>query len=487
MRTLLLLSFFIGLAACRPPDQGLQPAAEQAIENVTCPQSQSFLYDTLYRSLADLHQIPTEAELQETFQKALDAKSDLRIDHTQFLELVSEFYQILLSVPAEHEQDLLEKVTALEIGDQSTLATREAQQKLTAFEEKWKSFQAQQDVQCAAPSPATPSPTTPTPPVTPAPTTEPVVEKVPIPSKTLMVQGAHKVLVTAYQSCEAIRRDVMTSSTPSVQGISRVGTHPDGIGAKREITDLPALLRTDHYLQNYQVTSSCQDIRSKPPIYDYGGKPKTTSDENSPLDLLSDAGSGTSVRGIDCSAFVFSSLASSGLKLHPDKKLKAILVNGVSSTMFLNPADNGMPCLQKVKMGVSGTLKEGDIAAVSGHVVMIDSVGKDPFGLARAKTQSQCASLTADGFDFVIIQSSPSKKGIGINRYKSADYLQETTSMKNGFEAYAKQACTAKFHGKDVLMSTDNFQVDRHSQSATCRAQSIALVGESCAKNCSSL
>jgi hypothetical protein len=155
--------------------------------------------------------------------------------------------------------------------------------------------------------------------------------------------------------------------------------------------------------------------------------------------------------------------------------------------MFMDPANNGLSCFGKVKMGVSGTLKAGDIAAVSGHVLMIDSVGADPFGLSRVQTSAQCANLTYRNFDFVITQSSPSKNGIGINRYRGADYLSESPTMLKGFEAYARQACIAQFQKKDVLMSADNFQIIRHSQSESCRTPEIALANEACARSCRSL
>jgi hypothetical protein len=139
-------------------------------------------------------------------------------------------------------------------------------------------------------------------------------------------------------------------------------------------------------------------------------------------------------------------------------------------------------------MGISGTLSPGDIAAVSGHVVIIDSVGSDPFGLARAKNISQCSTLNSDGFNFVIIQSSPSKNGIGINKYMAADYLvDEVGTIKSGFETYAQEACKAKFQKKDILMKATGFQMVRHLQTSSCMDRPISLVGQDCALKCQSL
>jgi hypothetical protein len=488
MQKILLLSVLIALVSCRQNFSSVDPAVENSIANVTCPQSESYLYDVLYKSLVDLNEVPSEKELRDAFERALGASAKWHADESQFLNLVSEFYQILLKVPSASPQDLLQKVTAAEIGDQSNDDSKQVQAQLQQFKIKWKQYTSQLDVECPTNPPAVipPEPETETP-TTPTPTTPTVPPVDSVATKNVLSVSARAVLVTAYQNCAAVRVPALTQSTQDVQGISRVGVHSDGIGAKRQITDLGALLRTDPYLSSVETNSSCQNVRSNPPIYDYGGKPYTTADANSKLDLFKNAGTGTSVLGIDCSAFVFSAIASSGLKLDPDQKMKAIFVHGISSTMYMNPADNGMRCLSKVKMGVSGTLKEGDIVAISGHVFLIDSVGKDPLGISKAQTSAQCADLTASGFDFVIIQSSPSKNGVGINRYRGADYLAEEPTIRKGFEAYAKQACLAKYQKTDVLMKAENFQIIRHSQASNCKDQRIALVGESCAQACSAV
>lgn len=469
MRYTLILLLFVAVA-CGSKSGSLVPSAGKVVENVTCPQSQSRLFDVLYASLVDLQTVPTESELTEAFQKALDEHPNVRMNQNEFLSLVSEFYQILLKTEANSPQEMLERLTALEVGDRTTAQAQVTQSELKAFEAKWESFTSQQDVTCSDHTPAlTPS--------------------LVVPASIATVDfGARKVMATAYQSCSVLDKAPMTKNTPDVSGISRVGVHADGVGAKRQITDLASVQKTDYYLQNMgALGASCKDMRKGPLIYDYGGKPYTTSDPSSALDIFKNAGSGTSALGIDCSGYVFSSIASAGLKLDPAKKMKAVFVNGINARMYMDPVSNGMPCLQKVSMGVSGTVKSGDIAAIPGHVVIIDSVGSDPFGISKITTVDQCSTLTASKFNFVIAQSSPSKNGIGINRFSAADYLAETQSLRTGFEKYARDACKAKFQKKDALMQATNFQVVRHKLTPTCIDQPIALVGESCVSSCSSL
>ncbi len=462
-----LFLLFSGLA-CTRPTESLKPAANSAIENVTCPNSQSRLYDVIYASLIDLHRIPSQAEMRDVFESALESKPtrEMKIDQKKFLELITEFYSLLLdSESAETPGDLLAKVSALEIGDQSSTWAIQKQKALAKFRKKWTEFSAAQDLECS----------------------EQVEESTGSGTLGSLVYGARKVLATAYQSCEANELPPVSSRTPDAEGISKVGMHPDGIGFKREITDLVALQRTHFYLQTLPPSQGCFDVSSNPLIYDYGGKPFTTSAPDSSLDLFRNMGTGTAVLGVDCSGYVFSAIASAGLKLDPTKKMKAVFVHGISARMYMNPESNGLPCFEKVKMGSGGTLKAGDVVALPGHVFIVESVGSDPFDLASIRTIDQCETIEARDFDFVIAQSSPNKNGMGINKYEGADYLAEQPNVRQGFEAIARQACYAKFQGRDVLMTAADFQIVRHKGTAACLDKPLQLAGESCVKSCRSL
>jgi hypothetical protein len=458
------------LCGCNQNMNSVQPLAHKAVESITCPNSQSRLFDVAYSALIDAQVIPTEQEMRSLFEQALANHSDAQLDQEQTLKLISEFYKIILSVNAKDPQELLEKLTALEVGDQTTVEAKSSQTQLQRFNSKWENFTAQQSAPCTENSltPANPS----------GPTTGGV---------HTLVYGARKVFVTAYQSCAANEKAPMNKLTPDIEGISIIGTHSDGVGKKRVIKDPAALLRTDYYLQNPGQSSSCKDIRKNPLIYDYGGKPYTTSDPDSALDFSKNGGAGTAVLGVDCSGYVFSAIAAAGLKLHPTKKMKANFVNGISARMYMDPVNNGMPCLEKVKMGVSGDLKPGDLAAMNGHIVMVESVGIDPFGISKAKTSVQCSQVQSSQFNFVVSQSSPSKGGIGLNKFFAADYLVENDTMRAGFEKYAQDACRARLAKSDLQIKATNFQIVRHKMTAVCKDVPIRLVGESCASTCQSL
>jgi hypothetical protein len=152
--------------------------------------------------------------------------------------------------------------------------------------------------------------------------------------------------------------------------------------------------------------------------------------------------------------------------------------------MFASPAKNGLSCFAPVASTPSAVLRAGDVIANTGHVVMVDRVGSDPFGIANAKTATDCANITSKGFDFTIVQSSPSKGGIGLNRYRAADYF--SGSMRTGMEAYAKSFCRVRLGlaSPTTLASPSYAVVIRHTGTPSCVDQRIALEGESCMRSC---
>ena len=203
------------------------------------------------------------------------------------------------------------------------------------------------------------------------------------------------------------------------------------------------------------------------------------------MDVFRNAGSGTSVLGIDCSAYVFSSLMAAGLKTDPSREMKANLVLAYGSASFKEPQKNNMRCLQKITVTKTTSVQAGDIVAIDGHVVMIDEVGADPFGLKKITKAGDCtaAKLSSKNFDFVIAQSSPSKKGIGINRFEARDYLDESATIRKGLTAYAVAACRASF-GVTPNLKSPTLSVVRHKHTAECKMPALQLAHEDCIESC---
>lgn len=300
--------------------------------------------------------------------------------------------------------------------------------------------------------------------------------------------GGRWAFATAYQSCQSVQLPSMNAQTPEVKGISIVGKHSDGVGNKRAIASLSQVQNTHFYIRDMSnYGEGCFNVRQAPLIYDYGGKPYATTASNSPIDLFKNNGDGTSVLGIDCSGYVFTAMATAGLRLKAGRALKASDSWAWGSSSYVEPQDNGLTCLNKISITPSSSMKAGDIVAVHGHVLLIDKVGADPFGIQSVKSVSECAKLTSDRFDFVVAQSAPSKGGIGINYYEARDYLPTSAKMKSGLEKYAYYACLAKFQNKKYTPNLGSLSIVRHKGTPECMAPRVKMARESCIQTCSSL
>ncbi|WP_413289862.1 hypothetical protein [Bdellovibrio sp. HCB337] len=295
------------------------------------------------------------------------------------------------------------------------------------------------------------------------------------------VMGLRKALATAYQSCESLQLKPMARSIADVEGVENNGRYPDSLtGHYVKITDPKAVARTHYYIREYRPTPGCVNVQNYPMVYDYGGKPST---KDGTLNYWITSNGGSPGLGIDCSGFVFTSLAVGGLRLKSGKALRAAEVHQYPARMYVHPDQSGFSCLAPKKVGTAGVLKPGDILASDYHVAMVESVGADPFGL---KKHSNCVSITYKDFDFVIAQSSPDQNNIGINKYEAREYLAEfsTFLFRWGLERYAKEACEAQRKKTDVVPYVKYFGISEHKMTAECQQPAIALRGESCIQEC---
>nr|BFD63055.1 hypothetical protein BdHM001_17360 [Bdellovibrio sp. HM001] len=306
--------------------------------------------------------------------------------------------------------------------------------------------------------------------------------------ESLAVFGARWAFATTYQTCQSVSLPDMDAQTPDLQGIKITGKHSDGVGSKREIASLSQVQSTHPYIKN--VTSygeGCFNVKSNPLIYDYGGKPYGTTAADSAIDMFKNNGDGTKVLGIDCSGYVYTSMATAGLRLKAGRALKASDSWAWGSSSYVEPQNNGLTCLNKISVTPTTSLKAGDIVAVYGHVLIIDKAGADPFGIRNAKTESDCSKLKSSGFDFTVAQSSPSKGGVGINFFDARVYLPTSSKMQTGMEKYAYYACLAKVNNKTYTPNLGTLSVVRHKGTAECMAPRVKMARESCIQGCSSL
>ena len=498
----LYIGIFAAMTACAPQShQALDNIASNTASDISCKSQQleSKLYDGLKSYLIEQQAIPTADEMKAAFHSQVDKLADenSRMTGDQKTQLNSNLDQLVDSLLVEaptgervtDSATLLQLLSAIDVGDRSTTFRAYMQDRVranfTALQKTVQSMSLDCNTSSSTSAVAADDMTTPSP----APNYDYNYQKQQATAAGVnaAVFGERWAFATAYQSCQTLTMEPLSSKTPNIQGITITGKHSDGIGNKRMISSLAKVDATHPYIKDVaSYGESCFDVRSNPLIYDYGGKPYVTTATSSPIDLFKNGGDGTSVLGIDCSGFVFTSMAAGGLRLKSGRTLKASDALAWGSTSYVEPQNNGLTCLSKITVTPTTSLHAGDIVAVQGHVIMIDKVGADPFGIANAKTTSDCSALTSKGFDFVIAQSSPSVGAVGINHFVAKDYLPTESKMDVGLTKYAYYACLAKINNKSYTPNLGTLSVVRHKGTSDCIDTRVALAHESCIQSCSS-
>lgn len=474
------LSILLLAAGCaKSQSESLKISTETAAGAIGCKQLQSKMFDSMYSYLDTEKETPDLSELQFFISEKIDqlAKEQNIQDSKKLAQYKTEFnkvFEIMLAQAKDLKQipdakTHLQTLIEMEMEDQSTQANIQLNSKLAEQFAKVNTLSESLELSCNDTSTTNPevvasAPTTPT-------------------TKTRMVAGMSNVISTAYQSCKAIQIAPITGSTPSVSGITRLAqNHSDGVGGRRVVGNLSLVQQTHPYIKvaGTNTSSSCFDVNRNPLIYDYGGEPSVASNT---LSFFKDAGSGTSVLGVDCSALVSSAAAVGGLRYKPGVDNKAIFIRQ-SSGKFIDATASGFTCYKNIPVSKTETIKPGDIAAVSGHVVMVDSVGADPFGIKKLTNVSQCSALNVKNFDFVVAQSSPSKNGIGINRFVAKDYLPESAKMTAMFVGIGTAACKAYFQNTTSTPKSSAWGIIRHKGTSECLAPKIQMAGQSCVSSC---
>lgn len=477
-----VLSIGLTLGGCAPVGKAAHQVADQSVAAIGCKVSRSEMWSSLQRVADDGAQFPTPKTLRDALREAGAARGLKGPAFERYTEAFLENYLITIDgirsgMAPEDTFQWKKALAEMEVGVRVTAVHADLRGKIDLSLARLAAAEKELGAGCDDQPP---------PPPPPPPADKGSIWETLKATQNPEVLGILRTFATAYQSCDVLTLPAMTAATPAAEGIAIVGDHPAG-GKKREISNLSLLNSTHYYIHNQRLAqTTCFEVRDSPMIYDFGGKPFTAAAKPFELNMFKNGGSGTGVLGIDCSAFVFSALGLAGLKIDPEGVMKADLVHGIGSRAYKEPQANGLRCLDKIQVSQTRSIEPGDIIAINGHVNIVDSVGPDPFGLNRASTGADCtaAKLTSGGFDFVIAQSSPSKGGIGINRYQAKDYLNESSTYKNGLTAYAVAACKAKF-GLGSTVNSPDLAVVRHRRTPECLAPAaLTATNMACVDHC---
>ena len=479
MKSVILCFLLVG--CMKQTTDSLKTSTEIATDGIGCENLQSKMFDSIYSYLDQEKKTPNLEDLNffvsaKIDQIAIDQKiKDLRTLEKYKIEF-SRVFEIMINEPRSLKEildtkKLLQTLIEMEMQDQSTLSNMQLNARLNQQMTRVKELGQELDLSCQE-------------------STTPPISQFEEAQKSMVV-GMNNVFTTAYQSCQAYNIPAITGSTPKVVGITKLAqNHPDGIGGRRVIGQLSSVQQTHPYIKvaGQLSSSTCFDVNSNPLIYDYGGEPFVS---NNSLNFFKNAGSGTSVLGIDCSSLISAAAGAGGLRYKPGLENKAIFIRQ-SSEKFINAAASGFTCYQNITVTPSNSIKAGDIAAVHGHVLMIGRVGEDPFGFKKFASASACNSVNSRNFDFTLVHSSATKNGMGINKYVAKDYLNEVNpdtigsveKMRTLFTSMGQAACKAYFTGKVLTPKSSEWGIIRHKGTAACLAPKIKMAGQSCVSSC---
>ncbi len=242
--------------------------------------------------------------------------------------------------------------------------------------------------------------------------------------------GARKVLDSFFGHCGASKVFIKDESSIP-RGWEQSVSRRLRIGSFRGINDryLPADRKEQyvktHYLLDdllkqkkkglYPVGPACAkfDATLKPPIYGFGAKPDfsrgrtvLTRDRNEYSDGARDGvleGRGAAVSAIDCSGLVDAAFAASGLKFSTDQTNPP----GYGTAQLATADRKPNSCVERAKLVFPQGLRAGDVVNLSNsHVIVIDAIGPDPFGLKRLGAKPDCGRISPTHFDFTYINSA---------------------------------------------------------------------------------
>ncbi len=333
-------------------------------------------------------------------------------------------------------------------------------------------------------------------------------------------QGALKTFATMFQSCEA--NNVPPMDVAKFKSLKKIVQRRKLFKKywKRYLkkSRLSKYQKSHPYLsfiKNNEQTLEyskleCQDIFNKPSVYAFGGTPVMRNGELSLLEDLTnqstckgDPGNGARCRsssrkrkkwnpitGMDCSAFVSSAYAATGLKFKKSQT-QSYDRNTTASIHGIFHGDKSDSCVKAPFLSVDEQLRAGDLINIrSNHIVMVDKLGDDPLGINKVSRIEDCEDISVDDFSFSILQSS-STKNMGMNRTMARAYFPSAgNTFRSNLELIAENLCRAKFRnlpGFQVFNSTKSkFSLLRHvgEDIEGCAMEPVVMKEEGCVNEC---
>lgn len=195
-------------------------------------------------------------------------------------------------------------------------------------------------------------------------------------------------------------------------------------------------------------------------------------------------------KGTDCSSFVTTAYAISGLKFFSDRddiyqyfpKLEDGTPNAHNTATLRNLPRRSNSCFDVVRFN-EPILKPGDILLGGGHTWIIATAAKDPFGFNQL-SKKECNDTWKFKRDFTVLESDDSERGMGPRHHYGKAAWSQLSDL-------AVAACKARFSSSKSVKSQEA-QVNesiliRHKGTPEClmpKQKFAHLVGTKCVSQC---
>lgn len=330
--------------------------------------------------------------------------------------------------------------------------------------------------------------------------------------------SADEVFNTYYQSCDAAgKAPYQIFEQGEMRGYSlQKHPDPDFTGKVPRLDDVRLAQDSQYYLScgsHKKVQAGCRDLCATPPTYIWGGKGIYSKNGPSfnvdPFSNHVDIENIAHHPGIDCSGYVNLIFANAGLRVQPGKPFDYVATN-TGARFFMTASE----CFKSVVANPENTnsidfLQPGDVVAWAGHVLMVDNLGRDPFGLKDIESVKDCNNQNLKPSSFTLVMSNAvgsiidapkdnlngvditklSGVGIGVSKWPLNQYI-----FRRPVEVMelAKIACYAKFGQVLPFKSTNILRHIRANELSTAaddvcvarKEEQIHLEGKECLASC---
>lgn len=221
--------------------------------------------------------------------------------------------------------------------------------------------------------------------------------------------------------------------------------------------------RSQYYIQcpgDSKRRNQCRDRCDVPPAYIWGGMGWYESNPQggivyNPFQNFEHTNQLTGLPGLDCSGLVHSIYSLVGLRVNRDlkKKVDAEAADNTPARTYLN-TDTDSSCFTEIPP-LAAELRLGDLIAWRTHILLVDSIGPDPFGINSIQKAEDCKIKNLRPSQATLIGMN-SKGGFDFPAAEvEAEFLENTDYAQALFQKmlmHNQFAATQKLQGKGLLV-----------------------------------